>query len=225
MKIGCSSKAADASASGLSTYLSQINNIKEDLIMAFCGKCGTQINNGIKFCPACGTSVDSVESIEGNINPQSTTAQPANQQSTYSQPKVFQKMDNGEDTTSEYDPRDIAANKGMAVLSYFGILVLIPWFSAPKSKFARFHAKQGINLLIVDALYFLLSIILNSIKITHTGYLVGIPYEVKTTPWFISLLLFLISIPIVILAILGIVNAVKGRVQELPVIGKLKFIK
>ena len=22
--------------------------------MAFCGKCGQQVNDGVKFCPACG---------------------------------------------------------------------------------------------------------------------------------------------------------------------------
>ena len=25
--------------------------------MAFCGKCGTQVNDGVKFCPSCGASM------------------------------------------------------------------------------------------------------------------------------------------------------------------------
>lgn len=26
--------------------------------MAFCGKCGTQINDGVRFCPGCGAAAE-----------------------------------------------------------------------------------------------------------------------------------------------------------------------
>ena len=41
----------------------------------------------------------------------------------------------------------------MAVLAYFGILVLIPILAAKESKFARFHANQGLILLITGVAY------------------------------------------------------------------------
>lgn len=177
--------------------------------MAFCGKCGIQVGEDVRFCPGCGAAMDYAPA-----QPASSPLQPQ------AAPGISQ-----QNAPAGYDAKDIADNKFMAVLAYFGILVLIPWFAAPQSKFARFHAKQGITLLILDAAYIVLSIILNMIQITQTEYILGIPYEIKTTPWFISLLLFLISIPIAVLAIIGIINAAKGQVKKLPIIGKLSPIK
>jgi len=87
--------------------------------MAFCSNCGTQIEEGVKFCPSCGTVQ------EGQTATPITNIQPSY-------------------TTSD-DASDIQANKILALLSYFWLLFLVPWFLAPNSRFARFHAKQGIN--------------------------------------------------------------------------------
>ena len=45
------------------------------------------------------------------------------------------------------------------------------------------------------------------------------------TPWYINLLIFIIGIPIIVLTIMGIVNAAKGHAKELPIIGKIQIIK
>lgn len=187
--------------------------------MSFCGKCGTQLENGVAFCPNCGTPVQNA-------------AQQPNQQA-YQQPNqqgndfstAFKNLNNTADTTAQFDPADIAANKLMGVLSYLGLLVLIPIFAAPKSKFARFHANQGLTLLIVNAAYTVLSVLLNLIKVTSVEYFLGYPYEVTKTPWIITLLLWLIVIPILALAVLGIINAAQGKAKELPVIGKISLLK
>ena len=50
---------------------------------------------------------------------------------------------NTPDTTASYAAADVQNNKVMAVLSYIGILVLIPILAAKESPFARFHANQG----------------------------------------------------------------------------------
>jgi len=42
------------------------------------------------------------------------------------------------------DEKDIEDNKLIAALSYLGILVLIPLLAKKESKFAQFHAKQGL---------------------------------------------------------------------------------
>ena len=55
-------------------------------------------------------------------------------------------LNNTADTTIEFDNQDIQNNKIMAILSYFGILVLVPILAAKESKFARFHANQGLIL-------------------------------------------------------------------------------
>ena len=65
----------------------------------------------------------------------------------------FSTINNTVDTTSEYDPQDIEENKFMAILAYFGILVIIPILAAKDSKFARFHSNQGLILCITAILY------------------------------------------------------------------------
>lgn len=87
-----------------------------------------------------------------------------------------------EDHTAEYDPQDIQNSTVMAVLSYLGLLVLIPWFAAPNSPYTRFHAKQGMTLLIVDIAYSVLSFLLMLIKVPHTQYVMGIPITYSATP-------------------------------------------
>ena len=37
--------------------------------MAFCGKCGQQVNDGVKFCPACGAPMAAVAPYSGNTAP------------------------------------------------------------------------------------------------------------------------------------------------------------
>ena len=46
------------------------------------------------------------------------------------------------------DEKDIKKNKAIAILSYLGILCLIPLLLKKDSKFVKFHAKQGLILLI-----------------------------------------------------------------------------
>ena len=94
--------------------------------MAFCGKCGQKIEEGIKFCPACGAPVE--------VNAQQTA-----QQQTQQQSNTFGNLNNAADTTVQFNKTDIEQNKVMAILAYFGILVLIPIFAAKESKFARCH--------------------------------------------------------------------------------------
>ena len=99
------------------------------------------------------------------------------------------------------DPADAASNKWMAVLSYLGILVLIPLFAAKESKFARFHVNQGLILLIL------------SVVIYFIGKIPGLDSIV----WLLNLAIFLF-------AVIGIINAFKGETKELPLIGKFRII-
>ena len=55
---------------------------------------------------------------------------------------------NTPDTTAQFDPQDIELNNRLSLLSYLGILVLVPIFLVKRSRFARFHANQGLVLLI-----------------------------------------------------------------------------
>ncbi len=101
-----------------------------------------------------------------------------------------------------FDPEDIKKNKVMAVLAYIGILVIIPLICAKTSRFAKFHANQGIILLAAEVVAYLLHFI---------------PV--------IRIIASIIYILVFIFSIIGIINAVKGEAKELPFIGHFRFIK
>ena len=57
---------------------------------------------------------------------------------------------NLQDKSADYSKEEIDNGKLMALLSYIGILALIPYFAEKENKYVRFHAIQGLNLLIVN---------------------------------------------------------------------------
>jgi len=94
---------------------------------------------------------------------------------------------------------DVEENKIWAVIAYLGILCLIPLLAKKDSPYAQFHAKQGLVLFI-------------------TGIIVGAVSALPFIGWFIVAPLG--SIFVLVLAIIGIVNAVQGKTKELPLIGQ-----
>ena len=140
-------------------------------------------------------------------------------------------FNNLEDSTSNFEKKDIESGKAMGVLSY--IIPLIPFFAEKKNKFVVYHAKQGMNLLIVSIAYTILYAILTSVvKVEGNcgyGYLgdfaqsLGITCEV--TPWWITWPLNIIGLGITILVIMGIVYVCQGKAKELPIINKIKIFK
>lgn len=170
--------------------------------MAFCGKCGANLADGEKFCPECGSPVAAEGTVGSKANDFADKAK---------------NVLNTEDTTGEYDAQDIQNTKGIAWLSYLGVLVFIPMFTNKESKFTRFHVRQGVTLLALWVVYFILDILLSMIKVTKTVW--GIPYRV--TPWPITLPLAIVGIGISVLAIIGIVNAATGKAKKLPIIGNI----
>ena len=174
--------------------------------MTYCGKCGAQVQDGVKFCQGCGAEIIQAQATQ----PEQPAAQAP--QNDFSQ--KLQNLNNTADTTAEFDAQDITSNKAMAILAYFGPLVLIPIFAAKQSKFARYHSNQGLVLLIASILYGIAYSILSSIILAISWRL-----------YFIVSIIGLVSIVITILAIIGIINAATGKAKELPLIGKFKILK
>jgi len=149
--------------------------------MAFCGKCGAQLNDGAKFCPSCGAPTGSEQA----------------QQQTYQQPQQ-----------QAYAPvqSDAQQNKVMGILAYLSWLVIVPWIAAKESPFARYHTNQGLVLAIVEIAWWILSAILTAIA--TAAYSLGFLAVIGVISW-----------------ILGIVNAAKGEMKPLPIIGGIKILK
>lgn len=122
---------------------------------------------------------------------------------------------NTKDSTSEFAPDDIQKNKRMALLSYIGILFIIPLLAAKDSKFAKFHVNQGIVLFIADLVCGLAVGIVSAI-------LRFIPIVRLFLP---AVLTTLVSLAALAFMIIGILNAVNGRAKELPLIGSLKILQ
>ncbi len=92
------------------------------------------------------------------------------------------------------DKKDIEDNKIIAALGYVWILCLVPLFLKRNSKFAQFHAKQGVLLLIVETVAFIIPVI----------------------GWFF----YIIAL---IYALIGIKSALEGKYWEMPILGKYAF--
>ena len=165
--------------------------------MAFCSKCGKEINDGQKFCPGCGAPADG-----STANTTNSGATP-----TVDLSDRIANFTNTADTTAEFDANDIQENKVFAILAYIGILVLVPILGAPNSKFARYHANQGLVLFILDICWGVVSAIL---------------FLIPVLGWIISWLGY---IGILALVITGIINGATGKAKALPLIGGIKLLK
>ncbi len=99
-------------------------------------------------------------------------------------------------------------DKLMGILSYIGILFIVPLLATKESKFARFHANQGLVLFITDIVLF-----------TVAGIIDGF------VPIIGALVSWAVYVFVLVLMILGIVNAANGEEKELPVIGQYRLIK
>ncbi|MCH5297549.1 MAG: zinc-ribbon domain-containing protein [Ruminococcus sp.] len=169
--------------------------------MSFCKNCGSNLPEGTTFCSSCGTPVEA-----------QTTA---NQQSVNPQPQQYQ-VPNQQPMNN--DVADAQDNKFMGVLAYIGILFLVPLFAAKQSKFAQFHAKQGLTLFVFEVAYSIFVAIINGIlKATVTWSTLALFGTISSILNFLNVFFFVV-------AIIGIVNAVKGECKELPLIGKIDFI-
>ena len=169
--------------------------------MKNCEYCGSQNEDLAKVCSRCGAKFGEVNNNQVN--------QQRPQQTDY-----MYKAQNINNTTGNFEKNDIEQNKAMAVLSYFGILVLIPIFAAKESKFARFHANQGLLLSIAGFIYGIGYSVISTIALAISNWL-----------FFIPLILGLVSIVFLVFSIIGIVNAAKGNAKELPIIGKIRLLK
>lgn len=87
----------------------------------------------------------------------------------------------------------------MGVLSYLGILIIIPFLMAKDDPFVKFHIKQGLLLVIVEIAV----------------------WVIGSSMWQMWTLLSLVNLATIIFSIIGIVNVVQGNQKELPLIGGL----
>lgn len=127
-----------------------------------------------------------------NTTPENTTTTQENK-SGQSQEQMAQ--GNKAEAAQGGEDKDAEENSVIAALSYLGLLVLIPLLVKKESKFAQFHAKQGVIMII--------------------AFVVGaFVFWIPVFGW--GLWLFLVAIDII-----ALVKALSGKYWELPIIGGL----
>ncbi|MBM3256290.1 MAG: DUF4870 domain-containing protein [Candidatus Moranbacteria bacterium] len=97
--------------------------------------------------------------------------------------------------------KDLEENKAVTFLSYLGILCLIPLLAKKESKFAQFHAKQGLVLFI---------------SWLAIAWISGF---IPVIGWFI--IAPAVSILGIVLSIMGLINVAQGEMKELPIVGEI----
>ena len=146
---------------------------------------------------------------------QQPAPQPGMYQQPYAQPQVPPAQPPYQQPAQGYAPTEAQMKKGMAILSYFGILVLIPIFAAKNDPFARYHANQGLVLFILLTVCSVLSNVLTNILYDISPVLVLV----------VSGLFGLLTFVFCIFALIGIIRAAKGQMKPLPIIGGIKILK
>lgn len=101
-----------------------------------------------------------------------------------------------------FDAEDIEQNKTMAGLAY--LLFFLPLIACPKSPYGKFHANQGLLLLIVA--------IVGNIVLTI----------IPIIGW---VLLPIFGIAVFVFFIMGLINGLQGKAKRLPIFGKFDIIK
>ncbi len=85
----------------------------------------------------------------------------------------------------------------MGVLAYLGILLIIPFLMAKDDPFVKFHLKQGLVLLVIEIIVWILG----------------------SSMWQLWMILNLVQLATLVLSIIGIVNVIQGKQKELPLVG------
>lgn len=101
------------------------------------------------------------------------------------------------------DREDAEKNKVMGIIAY--ILFFVPLLAAKDSKFAKYHANQGLVLFLAGVA---VSIVGTAIPVI--GWLIILPLG---------------ELAIIVLAVIGIINAAKCEMKPLPLIGSINIIK
>ena len=147
--------------------------------MAFCENCGAEVKDGEKKCPFCGKKINTGEIY--TVDPDDVV-------------QISEK-----DADEDVSGKPGIAEKLMAAASYWGWLIVIPMLLGRGNSFVKFHLNQGINIMGVFLILYMLARI-----ISFSGV------------FFFILFIF---------TIIGTINSFKGTEREIPLIGRFRLFK
>ena len=106
------------------------------------------------------------------------------------------------------DPKDVADNKVVAVMSYMFILVAVPVFVGRQSPYVRYHLNQALSLWCLA---------LACLPLACVNFVIGL---IPIIGWIIGGLIGMtVFLTLTGFAAYGVYNAATGRCVPLPIIG------
>lgn len=101
-------------------------------------------------------------------------------------------------------PSDTDQSLFMGILCYLGVLIIIPLLTSKNNSFVKFHLKQGLVLVICEAVLWIATRMF----------------------WPLIPLISVLQLVVFVLAVIGIINVVQKKHKDLPLVGKFaKTIK
>lgn len=215
--------------------------------MAFCRECGKKIGDDVKTCPLCGAATAAAPqkkqtapqaqaaqkpaqaqapaaakqpAVQNSRQPDKAKSANASAQQTPQSKSKIEGVNAEQAREPAYDEQeDIKTNKMMAALSY--LLFFLPLVTEPAktSKFARFHANQGLVFLIFYAVIIIITRILSSVFYT------AFAFRLWGLWFFLDLVFWLIFVTMSAFAARNAYKAYRGQWRKLPLIGRITIIK
>jgi len=105
-------------------------------------------------------------------------------------------------------------DKVIAALAYLGVLAVVPFLMEKKSGFVRYHMGQGLTLFVLEIAYGIAYRLLAAVVLTVSWRL-----------YFIVRIAGCAALVFPVLAVTGIINVVNGQEKELPMIGRVRWIR
>ena len=182
--------------------------------MAYCVKCGAKVDDGTMSCPQCGAPIPELGGRQEYTYGQGYAYGQSSGSGTADSRQAYRAEYFG--SAEYFDQSEVRQNKAMGVLSYLGILVLIPLIAGDKrSQYVRQHVNQGLVLYILS----------NIIDFVEGNWFFGLPSFFHFGGGLFSWAFDIIDLAVFIILVMGIVTACKGERRELPIIGKIKFFR
>lgn len=126
--------------------------------------------------------------------------------------KVKEIINDVADESASFSQDEKEKGKGLSVISYISALSLISYFVEKENKFVKYHAKQGLNLFIIE--------IIGDVALSILSMIFG--WHLRFIP---NILSTVFGVCTFALSLIGIINVLNGKAKELPVINKIKIIK
>lgn len=163
-----------------------------------CPSCNHELADDARFCNNCGAQQPQPAGPQAEYQrPGPQQGQPNSQAGGAGQPGQAGQA-GGEVFTAE----DVEKNKVISALAY--LVFFLPLIAAPDSQFGKFHANQGLLLLIFSII----------------GYVV-----LGALPIIKYILVPLFSLLCAALFFIGLINTLNGKARELPLIGQYRIIR